>query len=1238
MEIFCRNIPDQVQDNHLKKEFRPVLSQFDIHYFHCRKLPHRNAVLTISDAAKASKVLALYGQTTGPGKKRRATKPLRMFGQVIYLELSRNPPDNFLLLTLKNEEETRLNRGSTVLSNMRNSRHTAPVKRVKTFFITTMSCGTWDYHEGNPVFIECFRTGKIGKIAFCKSAIRVTLETGTDIYHLEFTYSNIPGSIYTGTENSPSITITANTAPRLYKTEAADVITGLASLGLQQRWPRGLPPKTRVGHFRDDHAALAGTCFVYRFLLKDSTDLKAVRDLAHERHIPEIARWVEHRAKYDVSYSTLMDRFMASLTGGDLPYRVMFQLQKLVWNGAISPVNAISFAYRVGKELVDADLDVVVQALDKLERDIQWSSPDVQASEVDVVALMKLFANALEIVLRERALSRSNRQIHLNNILIHRAQVTPCGIYLYGPQLETKNRVLRIYEANVDHFLRVEFVDESGDPIRYDSRASVDAIFQSRFKGVLKEGITIAGRKFEFLGFSHSSLRSQTCWFVAPFVSGGTLYNATVIIQNLGRFDHIHSPAKQAARIGQTFSDTLTSIPISFDMLSVGEDVERNGRVFSDGVGTISPSLMYEIWKDHSLRAKVKPTVFQIRVAGAKGMIALDSTKTGKSLMLRKSMVKFPVPETVGGLNIELCGSGLKALPFFLNAQLIKILEDLGVEQSAFLKLQADEIERLRATAPSTAQAARFLEDTHIAKSIGLPWLISILEGFRLSHTNDEFLRRVMELAVLIKLRDLKYRARIRVPNAVTLFGIMDETGILKEGEIFCVTLSEDGHREVLVRPRVVVTRSPAMHPGDVQVARAVDVPADSPLRQLHNCIAFSQYGDRDLPSMLSGGDLDGDLYNVIYDETLIPKITVPPAEYPRVEEKVLNRPVVTDDIIDFFVTFMQQDQLGRIATIHQAIADQRDRGTFDEQCLLLAELHSTAVDFSKSGVPVDLARIPKFPRYRPDFQAHGPRVRIAESLSLHEEDEETTVHDLDDEDDERPPTRFYKSYKILGKLYRSIDEVDFLHKWQHATQRPSGLAAPSVLMGVWAYVQAETKGFLWDHHIENARYIREIYEDNLWGLMHRYSSTPWKSFISEYEVFVGNILGHGQKLSQRQKDASTEMREEYNNLIEFITAMIQDRESGGMEALERSIACLHIAVEEEMEANGMKDYQQLSHSKTYRRNNSDAGYYRPPDQSGKAEGTDKHGKKKRKLISFRWIAAIVCLREVDKFQQTLPF
>jgi hypothetical protein len=57
----------------------------------------------------------------------------------------------------------------------------------------------------------------------------------------------------------------------------------------------------------------------------------------------------------------------------------------------------------------------------------------------------------------------------------------------------------------------------------------------------------------------------------------------------------------------------------------------------------------------------------------------------------------------------------------------------------------------------------------------------------------------------------------------------------------------------------------------------------------------------------------------------------------------------------DFFIDFMRTDHLGVIATRHMILADQKDEGTSHPDCTRLAHLHSTAVDFSKTGIPVEL-------------------------------------------------------------------------------------------------------------------------------------------------------------------------------------------------------------------------------------------------------------------------------------------
>jgi RNA dependent RNA polymerase len=338
-------------------------------------------------------------------------------------------------------------------------------------------------------------------------------------------------------------------------------------------------------------------------------------------------------------------------------------------------------------------------------------------------------------------------------------------------------------------------------------------------------------------------------------------------------------------------------------------------------------------------------------VIGAKGVIALDSRLNGHVLQLRPSMIKFSGSDST---DIELCSAAYKPLPLFLNRQVIKILEDLGVNDKFFLNLQAQAVEQLRKATLNPINTAEFLSAHNVGKVVRLPWFIKKLESYKLNFQADPFLRDVVQTAVLIELRDLKHRSRIPVRKGVTLLGIMDETGFLEEGQVFITVDTEQGKRSVIHGKPIIVTRCPALHPGDVQLVTAVkSIPENSPLWQLSNCICFSQKGSRDMPSQLSGGDLDGDLYQIIYDPQAMPINPTAPADYPRQNPQNIGRRVQREDMTDFFIEFMATDQLGRIATNHQVLADQSELGTFDNACIVLAGMHSTAVDFSKTGIPV---------------------------------------------------------------------------------------------------------------------------------------------------------------------------------------------------------------------------------------------------------------------------------------------
>ena len=66
--------------------------------------------------------------------------------------------------------------------------------------------------------------------------------------------------------------------------------------------------------------------------------------------------------------------------------------------------------------------------------------------------------------------------------------------------------------------------------------------------------------------------------------------------------------------------------------------------------------------------------------------------------------------------------------------------------------------------------------------------------------------------------------------------------------------------------------------------------------------------GSRPLPSELGGGDLDGDLYYVTAEPTLIPKKTHEPAAYEPAPRKEVDHESTMADVAEFVADFISND------------------------------------------------------------------------------------------------------------------------------------------------------------------------------------------------------------------------------------------------------------------------------------------------------------------------------------------
>jgi hypothetical protein len=130
---------------------------------------------------------------------------------------------------------------------------------------------------------------------------------------------------------------------------------------------------------------------------------------------------------------------------------------------------------------------------------------------------------------------------------------------------------------------------------------------------------------------------------------------------------------------------------------------------------------------------------------------------------------------------------------------------------------------------------------------------------------------------------------------------------------------------------------------------------------------------------------------------------------------------------------------------------------------------------------------MPRHNRFRPDFLAPGPHVAVQKDKPLSFDTPPEQNDGYDDDDDDFSPYRFYESGKILGKLYRSIDEREVfsgiqqqgLPQYVNEVNRARH-SVSSVLRGVWTYVQHRCQAIQWEHHLDRARGIRDEYASSV--------------------------------------------------------------------------------------------------------------------------------------------------------------
>lgn len=526
--------------------------------------------------------------------------------------------------------------------------------------------------------------------------------------------------------------------------------------------------------------------------------------------------------------------------------------------------------------------------------------------------------------------------------LVRKVTVTPTRIYFNSPTVETTNRVIRHFEQQQDNFLRVQFTDELNDGRINGSDAARDNQIYTRVFRVLNNGIRMGRWHWQFLAFGSSQIReSGAFFFCQPEGKPEDVVTCDKIRQWMGKFNHIKVVAKYAARLGQCFSTTRLLRGIPAPKVVRIPDIGSHGYCFTDGVGKISPFLAQMIARDWDL--DTAPSAYQFRLGGCKGVLVVWEDATGLEVHIRKSQEKFHAE--FNGLEIIRCSHFSVAT---LNRQTITILSSLGVPDEAFVNLLAEQLRSYDQAMKNHTTAVQLLSQYVDENQMTLTLARMVLDGFM--EASEPFTMALLQLWRSWSIKALKEKARIVVEKSAFVLGCVDETGTLRGydkttgrrhsqkakylPQIFIqVPDPQDRGTYKVITGLCAVGRNPSLHPGDIRVVEAVDVPA---LRHIRDVVVFPLHGSRDIPSMCSGGDLDGDDFFVIWDQNLLPQEWFnSPMNYTGPPPKELNRDPTVQDLKTFFALYMKNNSLPLIAHAHLAQADFMDSGPKDPRCKL---------------------------------------------------------------------------------------------------------------------------------------------------------------------------------------------------------------------------------------------------------------------------------------------------------------
>ncbi|KAJ4359880.1 uncharacterized protein N0V89_000436 [Didymosphaeria variabile] len=427
------------------------------------------------------------------------------------------------------------------------------------------------------------------------------------------------------------------------------------------------------------------------------------------------------------------------------------------------------------------------------------------------------------------------------------------------------------------------------------------------------------------------------------------------------------------------------------------------GTVMNDGCSLISVGAALLIWqkvRKITNSDEPMPSAFQARIGGAKGVWMISGEPYSASaddhkiwIQISESQLKFKPPREDRSdglasdphrLTFEYVNHSRPPVPSELHISFIPILVDRGVPKDHIADLMVEQLDAKRneliQLLPTTERLYHWIHQEGPSSSgFESPrWQAGMYQSLpdQIKHLFESGFVPEQEpyladcLYRFIKRRQLWMESKLRVPLYQSTFvvGVADPFGILEPGELhmeFSTPFTDEltGSRlRSLDNMDILVSRQPACRRSDIQKVRAVKRPE---LSHLIDVVVFPTKGQYPLAGKLQGGDYDGDIFWLCWDQAMVkpfknapaPVESPDPAQYGieqdtrKLSEVMDSRDLSTvNNLLKEALEFRLTPSLLGIVTSHLEKQAYYENQVFSDRLDALCDMHDLLVDAPKQG------------------------------------------------------------------------------------------------------------------------------------------------------------------------------------------------------------------------------------------------------------------------------------------------